>query len=267
MPPPSYAAAAMGFAILNSLASSTRTSLPTAKPGRFGRATHLIALTALAGALGCSERAGFIESEANPPTSNTEQCVGIDPGDEIRANPEQSAAHVPVEVDPDDPEAEPEPLEVPDALPLWRLEDYQPQSCGYEATYGADTFEGNVVVLALLQGWCGYCQSQALELDKMRLELASEGYDDVAFLAVNGTSANTDEYKKALTDRCAFPLFQDTETINAWALHGGKKDDIFIYDAEGNLAASFTEAMEVNFTLSSDEGFANVKNAILGVLE
>ena len=35
----------------------------------------------------------------------------------------------------------------------WALTDFQPQSCGYEKTYGMAPFKGRVTVLALLAAW------------------------------------------------------------------------------------------------------------------
>ncbi len=179
-------------------------------------------------------------------------CVGVDPGDDARTDPEESAKS-----------GGEDAAEVPTTIPLWRLRDFQRQSCGYEATYGADSFEGNVVVMAMLQGWCGYCQNQALNLDRMRIEFSTLGYDNVVFMAINGTSADNDEDRGKLLSKCAFPLFQDLEAINAWQLHAGKKDDIFIYDAEGKLAKSFQNFEETNTDLSTVDGYAAIKNAIL----
>lgn len=39
------------------------------------------------------------------------------------------------------------------SAPAWLLEDFQPQSCGYEATYGMEAFKGRVTVLVLLAAW------------------------------------------------------------------------------------------------------------------
>jgi hypothetical protein len=33
------------------------------------------------------------------------------------------------------------------------LYDFQPQSCGFEETYGLDSFHDYVTLVALLQGW------------------------------------------------------------------------------------------------------------------
>ena len=36
--------------------------------------------------------------------------------------------------------------------PTWALTDFQPQSCGYGATYGLEAFHGRVTVVALWSG-------------------------------------------------------------------------------------------------------------------
>lgn len=38
-------------------------------------------------------------------------------------------------------------------MPLWALLDFQPRSCGYQATYGLDTYQGHVTVVTLLAAW------------------------------------------------------------------------------------------------------------------
>jgi hypothetical protein len=37
--------------------------------------------------------------------------------------------------------------------PTCRLTDFQPQSCGFKATYSLEPFKGKVTVAALLAGW------------------------------------------------------------------------------------------------------------------
>ncbi|TNE49297.1 MAG: hypothetical protein EP343_12325 [Deltaproteobacteria bacterium] len=37
--------------------------------------------------------------------------------------------------------------------PNWMLEDFQPQSCGYQKSYNLKAFRGHVTVVALLSGW------------------------------------------------------------------------------------------------------------------
>ncbi|EDM80923.1 hypothetical protein PPSIR1_28473 [Plesiocystis pacifica SIR-1] len=150
----------------------------------------------------------------------------------------------------------------PECAPIWDLYDFQPQSCGYTETYGLDSFEGHVTLIAMLAGWCSYCQSQAGKMEEMRLELALEGYD-VQMIAINATSADNDDDRQNLVDRCAFPLFQDIDEVDAWDLHGGTKDDLVIYHADGTMAVFLDQGGEVNTNLSTDEGYANVKQALL----
>lgn len=159
---------------------------------------------------------------------------------------------------PDEPCAE--------CAPSWRLYDFQPRSCGFEQTYGLDSFEGHVTLVALLAGWCSYCQAQSVKLEQLQLELALEGYD-VQMVTINGTSANNTDDQQKLIDRCSFPLFQDVDEVAAWDAHGGGKDDLFIYAADGTLAQALPEDGELGTNLSTDEGYANVKQALIAAFE
>lgn len=48
---------------------------------------------------------------------------------------------------------QPDPTAVGAAAPGWQLQDFQPQSPGFETTYGLDAFKGRVTVVALLASW------------------------------------------------------------------------------------------------------------------
>jgi len=100
-------------------------------------------------------------------------------------------------------------------------------------------------------------------MEKMRIELEAAGHK-VQFIAVNAISAV--ETQQKLVDRCAFPIFQDTDGVGAWDLHNGRKDDFYIYDRQGALADYFSISGERSVKLNTDEGYANLKNAILAVL-
>ena len=39
------------------------------------------------------------------------------------------------------------------AAPQWELFDFQPKSCGYQATYGLEQYKGQVTVVVLLAAW------------------------------------------------------------------------------------------------------------------
>ena len=100
-------------------------------------------------------------------------------------------------------------------------------------------------------------------LEQMHGELAAEGVE-AAFVSINAFSGLN--HQENLIAKCTFPLFQDTEEVDAWGLHDGKKDDIYIYDAAGKLAAFLPINGSIETNLSTDEGYANLKNAILSVL-
>jgi len=119
-----------------------------------------------------------------------------------------------------------------------------------------------VTLVVLLAGWCSYCQSQATKLEQMQLELMLEGYD-AQFLSINGVSADTPEYQQNLIDRCSFPLFQDTDEVDGWVAHGGSKDDMYLYGADGMLALELPAGGELSTNLSTEEGYQNVKQAII----
>lgn len=139
----------------------------------------------------------------------------------------------------------------PDGWPTWQLEDIQPDSPRFGQTYGLDVFEGRVVFVAYLVGWCPYCQSQTSKLEELRLELEGEGVD-VAFVTVHGTSANNADDQEALTSRCSFPILQDTEDVGAWDASGGGKDDFTIYGPTGEVLAYLPPSSGTNLGDADD---------------
>jgi len=157
-----------------------------------------------------------------------------------------------------------EPTEVGAPLPVYQLQDFQPRSCGFGATYGLQVAEQDVVVVALLAGWCSYCQSQAFYLEEMRQELQAAGHA-VRFYAVNKRDAV--DAQNNLTERCAFPLLQDLPEVNVWDRHhAGLKDDIYVYGSDGTLSALLRMSDTVNTNLSTGVGYQTVKSAIASAL-
>ena len=168
--------------------------------------------------------------------------------------------------------------------PTWELEDFQPNSPRLGETYGLDTFRGEVTVVALLAAWCGYCRSQALHLDRLHQELLAEGYR-VQVAVVNKANAADPNYQDSMIHvlddngdltyddqnepiyRCRFPLFQDTDAINAWELHNGGKDDFFIYNTDGRVVAYLPHGGEIVTRLSSEIGYYNLKQAIIAAMD
>ena len=86
----------------------------------------------------------------------------------------------------------------------------------------------------------------------------------VHFLSVN-TVSGADSAQK-LVDVCAFPLLQDVEDVNAWSLLQGKKDDMFIFGADGSLVTSLPQGGELITNLSTEEGYNNVKYSLYEAL-
>lgn len=100
-------------------------------------------------------------------------------------------------------------------------------------------------------------------MDEMQKELLTEGHD-VEFLAINVASGVTSQ--ASLVGVCDFPLFQDTAEALAWTMQGGNKDDIYIYDAAGELLKYLPMGGDVDTNLSGAAGYANLKDAILTAL-
>lgn len=94
----------------------------------------------------------------------------------------------------------------------------------------------------------------------MRIELDKEG---VAAVIVGVNDSTAAAYGKEFTERAAFPLFQDQADVGVFELQGGHKDDFFVYDKEGRLTAWFPIDGGPNSNLTTDEGYRNVKSAVV----
>lgn len=97
----------------------------------------------------------------------------------------------------------------------------------------------------------------------MRLEFRLAGYE-VQFAALNGADGFDDQLE--LSHRCSFPIFQDDEDTDAWSTFDGEKDDFYVYDAAGELAAYLPARFGPSTNLASDEGYTYVRDTILEVL-
>jgi thiol-disulfide isomerase/thioredoxin len=156
------------------------------------------------------------------------------------------------------------------AAPRYRLKDFQPLSCGSGATYGLEAFRGRPTLVALFASWCPYCQSQVGKLESIALELEEQG-KPVYIVVINVSVKNSPEHHDPIghqfqfVDRVTFPLLQDTDEVDAWALHGGFKDDLFVYRSDGTLQAylaSYKGTVPVDVT--TPEGYAAVKGVLAG---
>ena len=97
-------------------------------------------------------------------------------------------------------------------------------------------------------------------MEEMRIELAANRIE-VNFVVVNIDSGASEQNE--FTSRCSFPLFQDTQLVDAFGLHQGGKDDYYIYNERGELSDFFPYRGNRESDLASPEGYANVKQAIL----
>ncbi len=96
----------------------------------------LVAIATISFLLGCSQ-------PARTPDDLAVACVGVRPPQSAWSatpGPPRTDAGVRAPL-PDDP------------VPAWALADFQPQSCGFRAVYGADVFRDKVLLLALWAGW------------------------------------------------------------------------------------------------------------------
>jgi hypothetical protein len=147
--------------------------------------------------------------------------------------------------------------------PTWRLADFQDNSCGSGQTYGLESFSGTATLVALFNAGCGYCQSQARNLERMRLELDVMGVD-AHFSAINGAPYAV--HQDRMLDLCAFPFFQDTEMDDAMGGMNGSIYDIFVYRPDGTLHVFLDNAGNIDTYMAEEAGYENVKEALLSAI-
>lgn len=190
-----------------------------------------------------------IADGSGAPDAAIEECVGVEP------ETTYEAPYVG------------EPLECPTCVgsptPDWALTDFQAISCAKGEIYGLEAFRGAPTMVVLLSAGCSYCLGQTVKLEQLWWELQAAGHE-FHFVVVNLKSMS--ERQQNLLDRASFPMFQDTDETNVWEFMGGGKDDFYFYDSEGTLAAWFPASGDVETTLSVDEGYANVRDAMLHLL-
>ncbi len=96
-------------------------------------------------------------------------------------------------------------------------------------------------------------------MDTMKEALEAEGLE-VAMVAIN--DADSTDHQDKLVDNCTFPLFQDSDAVDAWELHGASKDDMVVYTPDGTVAVFFDWGGGVESNLATEEGWANVEQAL-----
>jgi len=108
-----------------------------------------------------------------------------------------------------------------------------------------------------------YCQSQATKLEELEASLQAQD-KPVTFVAIH--SAGDEASQGQLTDKCSFPLLQDTAALDIWGDLAGSKNDLYIYTSQGVLQAYLSGAGPVSTDLSTAEGYANVEAAVLAAM-
>ncbi len=216
------------------------------KPGK--NAAWLVALV-LAGAPGCATQNATAAAADAGGDAAVSQCIGVKP----------AAAAWTAVPGPEGVTGVAAPV-LGAAAPAFALTDFQPQSCGFGATYGLQAASGKVTVVALFAGWCSYCVAQSGKLEQMRLELQKAGYD-LQFITVNKADAVANQ--EALVDQCAFALLQDTDAVNAYARLGANKDDFLIFGRDGRLFDYLPSDGQRITNLSVHEGYNTLHAAIV----
>jgi hypothetical protein len=135
-------------------------------------------------------------------------------------------------------------------LPSWKAQDIQPKSPGYKKTYGLEAFACKRIAIVLVQGQCGSCRAQVEIMEKIRVQLEAKGKNDFVMIAANRTGYTSASLQQDITSRCSFPVFQDTSSAQIWTKHGGKKNDAWVYDKDGQQLLFFngSAAPAVNIT-------------------
>jgi len=99
--------------------------------------------------------------------------------------------------------------------------------------------EGKIAVVMLLKGSWPYCQSQAAKLYRW-YSLLQDFQEDFEIILVNLKYNQHMSILQAITFN-RFSYYQDTESRNIWGGfdvnggEGGKKDDVFFFDVDGNM--------------------------------
>lgn len=154
--------------------------------------------------------------------------------------------------------------------PTYYVQDLQPQSCAFEQYHGLDAFRGTPTMVVLLWAGCGFCQKQTEKLQQMHYELMAEGIT-VHFVIVNKQADNP--LTEFLSERCNFPILQDEESVNAWGLHNGRKDDFYFYDSLGVLKHFIPSYGDIVLSSNDDppveptSGYLNIKNTVRELVE
>ncbi|MBR3806430.1 MAG: TlpA family protein disulfide reductase [Clostridia bacterium] len=128
-------------------------------------------------------------------------------------------------------------------IPTARVPDFTVYDSEGNAVRFSDLL-GKPTVLNFWASWCGPCRSEMPDFEEKYLELSGE----VSFVMVNLTSGSRETLSAAksfIADRgYTFPVYFDTEGDAALAYQVYSIPTTFFIDAEGNLVAQATGAID-----------------------
>ncbi|MBT6179078.1 MAG: redoxin domain-containing protein [Deltaproteobacteria bacterium] len=249
----------------------------------------VIAHLCLSGCLSAGNDTDQVKAPGDTSESTPQEDSGDEPSDLQPVDPavdledEESVPAEPIDFTKIGVPCEPGPTCPGATVPEWSLLDFQPMSPEFGNFYGLEMFSGTVTLVSLHAAWCAYCRNQALHMNTMWKELQAAGFE-VQFVTVNKDNAADQEYRNWMLFehddegnqifdelgnaifRCTYPLFQDTPEDAVWAMHGGNKDDFYIYDEDGALALYLPAGGDISTRLSTTNGYSNLKSALLWVL-
>lgn len=100
----------------------------------------------------------------------------------------------------------------------------------------------------------------------MRQSLVAQGID-VGFVAINAYTAEGDVQR--ILDVTSYAVLQDTPSEGSgtvWDALGARKDDLLLFHGDGTLARVLPFDGELSTNLSTDEGYTNVRDALLDLV-
>lgn len=148
--------------------------------------------------------------------------------------------------------------------PSWQLADMQPESARYEQVYGLEGFRGQVVVMLMIDSLCDYCGSAAEAMNRMQGELRAEGYNVVVVGLLRSVGASS---LPLLLETASYPIFVDTNEVNAWQMQGGGNSDMFIYGPSGRLLDHIGVDDGRGMFVVLPQGYAKAKAAITALAD
>lgn len=94
-------------------------------------------------------------------------------------------------------------------------------------------------------------------MEKIKQDFIKQGKDDFQMIAINAESASAPQHQKAMLGHAGkevtFPVLQATSKAEGWGAFNGKKNDCFMYFANGKLALKHIGKASVNLGLFDTE--------------